>query len=158
MLTFSVQKKDVLDYLLKEHPHEINDDHLESLTTIILVLIFIGVHTTSEALTYVMYCLAKHPEYVAELRQEQARVLLDEGVADLEQDVIYTPAMYRQMVKLDSFIRESFRTRMTGIGLQHMNIGQADIVLKSGATIKPGKPKVVVSWSSPKIKLLNDRS
>ncbi|CAO0790883.1 unnamed protein product [Mucor circinelloides] len=133
------EKKDVLDYLLKEHPHEINDDHLESLTTIILILIFIGVHTTSEALTYVMYCLAKHPEYIAELREEQARVLLDEGVADLEQDVIYTPAMYRQMVKLDSFIRESFRTRMIGIGLQHMNIGQADIVLKSGATIKPGR-------------------
>ncbi|KAL0136700.1 cytochrome P450 CYP5213 [Mucor lusitanicus] len=118
------EKKDVLDYLLKTHPHEMNDDHLETLTTVILILIFVGVHTTSEALTY--------------LREEQAGVLLDEGVADQKQDVIYTPAMYRQMVKLDSFIRECLRTRMVGFGLAHTNIGEEDIVLKSGATVKPG--------------------
>lgn len=118
-----------------------NDDHLETLTTVILILIFVGVHTTSEALTYVMYCLAKHPEYISELREEQAGVLLDEGVADQKQDVIYTPAMYRQMVKLDSFIRECLRTRMVGFGLAHTNIGEEDIVLKSGATVKPGERK-----------------
>ncbi|KAK4521511.1 serine/threonine-protein kinase HAL4/sat4 [Mucor velutinosus] len=131
------EKKDVLDYLLKTYPHEMNNDHLETLTTVILILIFVGVHTTSEAVTYVMYCLAKHPEYISELREEQEKVLLDEGVADRDRNVIYTPAMYRQMVKLDSFIRESMRTRMVGFGLPHTNIGEEDIVLKSGAIVEP---------------------
>lgn len=121
-----------------------NDDHLETLTTAVLVLIFVGVHTTSEAVTYVMYCLVKHPEYIPELRQEQAKVLSDEGVTDQERDVVYTPAMFRQMVKLDSFIRECMRTRMTGIGQPHTNISEEDIVLKSGVTVKPGKPEAAM--------------
>ncbi|GAN02000.1 cytochrome P450 [Mucor ambiguus] len=132
------EKKDVLDYLLKTYPHELNDDHLETLTTLILILIFVGVHTTSEALTYAMYCLVKHPEYISELRDEQTRVLLEDGITDQEQDVVYTPAMYRQMIKLDSFIRECMRTRMVGFGLPHTNVSKEDIILKSGATVKPG--------------------
>ncbi|KAI8638058.1 cytochrome P450 [Parasitella parasitica] len=130
--------EDVLDYLLKKYPHEVDNDHLESLTTIILIMIFVGVHTTTETVNYLMYCLLKHPHYIEELRQEQEQVVSNEGIDYSGTDVVYTPAMYRSMVKLDSFIRECMRTRMAGIGLSHTNISNQDVVLKSGATIKPG--------------------
>ncbi|CEP17038.1 hypothetical protein [Parasitella parasitica] len=130
--------EDNLDYILKKYPHEIDDDHLESLTTIILIMIFVGVHTTTEAVTYVMYCLVKHPHYIEELRREQEQVVSNEGIDYSGSDVIYTPAMYRNMVKLDSFIRECMRTRMVGIVHAHTNISNQDIVLKSGAIVKPG--------------------
>jgi cytochrome P450 len=136
---FFVLKKDILGYLLKAHPHEIDDDHLESLTTIFLITVFVAVHTTSEALTYIMYCLVKYPEYIPELRQEQEEAIIAEDAAnDSENDVVYTPAIYRRLIKLDSFIRECMRTRMTIIGLAHTNISEDDIVLKSGAIVKPG--------------------
>lgn len=133
-------KKDVLNYLLKRYPHEIDDDHLESLTTIFLIIIFVGVHTTSDAVTYVMYCLAKYPEYIPELRKEQEEAIIAEDAAtDSEKDVVYTPAIYRRLEKLDSFIRECMRTRMVGIGLAHTNISEDNIVLKSGAIVEPGQ-------------------
>lgn len=120
---------DLLQYLLDEYPHKIDDDHLETLTSVILVLIFVGVHTTTDAITYVIYCLVKYPEYVEELLMEQK----EEGIKG-----VYTIDMYRRMVKLDSFIREALRIRMAGIGLPHTNISGHDIKLKSGATVKAG--------------------
>lgn len=85
------------------------------------------------AATQVIYQLIKHPEYIEELLQEQKDIIGDKDTSS------YTPAAYRQMVKLDSFIRETMRTRNTGIGLPHKNITQNDIVLKSGAIIHPGE-------------------
>lgn len=123
----------IFAYILEEHPVEIDDDFLESITTIILIFIFVGVHTTSMAATQVIYQLIKHPEYIEELLQEQKDIIGDKDTSS------YTPAAYRQMVKLDSFIRETMRTRNTGIGLPHKNITQNDIVLKSGAIIHPGE-------------------
>ena len=135
----------MLQYLLDKYPHEINDDHLESLTSVILVFIFVGVHTTTDAVTYTMYTLIKHPEYIQELLEEQEEIT--ETEADVERfgkndDVVFTPNMYRRMVKLDSFIREAMRVRMAGIGLAHTNVSGHDIVLKSGAVVKAGKEKL----------------
>ncbi|KAI8054196.1 cytochrome P450 [Gilbertella persicaria] len=131
--------QDVLAYLLERYPHEVDDAYLESLTTIVLILIFVGVHTTSEALTYVMYCLVKYPEYIQELRDEQLEVINEELGQVTQDDVVYTPGVYRRMMKLDSFIRECLRTRMVGIGLAHTNTSQHDVVLKSGAIVNPGR-------------------
>jgi cytochrome P450 len=118
--------------LLDEYPHAIDNDHLETLTTVILIFIFVGVHTTTDAVTYCMYSLIKHPEYLDELVQEQKVILKEEAAEEM------TPNMYRQMIKLDSFIRESLRVRTVGIGLPHTNVSDHDIILKSGAIVKPG--------------------
>jgi hypothetical protein len=79
----------------------------------------------------------KYPEYIQALREEQNEALEAEGIADTDK-VLYTPGVYRRLVKLDSFIHEAMRTRMVGIGLAHTNISNQDIVLKSGAIVKPG--------------------
>lgn len=88
-----------------------------------------------------MYTLAKRPEYIQELLEEQEEIVETEPdvqKSSISGDIIFTPNMYRRMVKLDSFIREAMRVRMIGIGLGHTNISGHDIVLKSGAIIKPG--------------------
>lgn len=126
----------ILGYILEAHPQEeIDDAYLESLTTVILIFIFVGVHTTSMAAAAVMYRLVAHPQYIPELLEEQKQV---SETADAQD---FVPSAYRQMPKLDSFIRESMRTRATGIALPHKNITDKDVVLRSGAIVRPGRNK-----------------
>jgi hypothetical protein len=148
LFCYYVQKGngDILDYILNTYPHEVDNDYLESIATIILIFIFVGVHTTSDAVTYVLYCLLKHPECIKALREEQQEALAAEGIfANNAGKVIYTPGVYRRLVKLDSFIHEAMRTRMVGIGLAHTNISNQDIVLKSGAIVKPGTANAITN-------------
>ncbi|CAO3655905.1 unnamed protein product [Mucor hiemalis] len=143
------KSSDLLQYLLDEYPHEIDNDHLETLTSVILILIFVGVHTTTDAVTYTMYTLVKRPEYIQELLEEQEEIIdtePDVQTSSISGDIIFTPNMYRRMVKLDSFIREAMRVRMIGIGLGHTNISGHDIVLKSGAIIKPEQEVFINMW------------
>ncbi|KAI8366575.1 hypothetical protein BD560DRAFT_455064 [Blakeslea trispora] len=95
-----------------------------------------------------MYCLVKHPEYVEDLRVEQEEAIQKELGADYKKGdpVVYTPNIYRHLEKLDSFIHECMRTKMTGIGLGHKNIGQDEILLQSGAVVEPGKEVFVNLW------------
>ncbi|KAG1242475.1 hypothetical protein G6F68_016174 [Rhizopus microsporus] len=58
----------------------------------------------------------------------------------------YSPSAYRKMVKLDSFIRESLRTRATGLALPHKNITNKNVVLRSGAIVRPGENVFINMW------------
>ncbi|KAG1177525.1 hypothetical protein G6F35_016381 [Rhizopus arrhizus] len=86
------------------------------------------------AVAQVLYRLVKHPEYTKELMEEQQEVLKSGYDSSA-----YSPSAYRKMVKLDSFIRESLRTRATGLALPHKNITNKNVVLRSGAIVRPGK-------------------
>jgi cytochrome P450 len=118
------------------YPRDLDQAHLETLTTVILIFILVGVQTTSDAVTYVLYSLLQHPEYLQELRDEQEEALAAEGITS--SPAIYTPEVYRHLEKLDSFIHESLRRRMSGIGLAHTNISKNNILLRSGTIVKPG--------------------
>ncbi|KAG1460277.1 hypothetical protein G6F46_000905 [Rhizopus delemar] len=135
------EPSNILEFILDQYPAEIDDDYLEALTTTILIFIFVGVHTTSMAVAQVLYRLVKHPEYTKELIEEQQEVLKSGYDSSA-----YSPSAYRQMVKLDSFIRESLRTRSNGIGLPHKNITNQDIVLRSGAIVHPGENVYINMW------------
>lgn len=105
-----------------------------------------------------MYSLVKHPEYLDELLQEQNEVIATEPRDEVEQqqqdgEPLLTPNMYRRMVKLDSFIREALRVRMVGIGLAHTNVSDHNIVLRSGAVVKPGKGAIFILCHKKKIYL-----
>ncbi|KAG0741928.1 hypothetical protein G6F23_007208 [Rhizopus arrhizus] len=131
----------ILEFILDQYPAEIDDDYLESLTTTILIFIFVGVHTTSMAVAQVLYRLVKHPEYTKELMEEQQEVLKSGYDSSA-----YSPSAYRKMVKLDSFIRESLRTRATGLALPHKNITNKNVVLRSGAIVRPGENVFINMW------------
>lgn len=67
-----------------------------------LGIIFAAVHTTSESMTHIMYDLAVRREYIEPLREEIRAVMAEQG------GTITTRGL-QQMLKLDSFMRESLR-------------------------------------------------
>ena len=73
-----------------------------------LLATFASIYNLTNALTYVVFDLASHPEYVEELRAELQEVLGENGVID--------KTTIMQLRKLDSFVRESQRLRPTSLG------------------------------------------
>lgn len=66
-----------------------------------------AIHTTTDLLTEVMFNIAKHPEIIADLRQEIVSVLAAEGWKKT--------ALYNLKL-LDSVVKESQRMRPVGLG------------------------------------------
>ncbi|KAI8885273.1 cytochrome P450, partial [Backusella circina FSU 941] len=126
------EEKYLIDYVLETYPYEVNDDYIDSLTYVITMFIFVGIHTTAEAANQVLYRLMLHNEYIEELLQEQ------EDIFSGQPDAEFVPALSKKMVKLDSFIREVLRCRSDSLGLLHKHIGTDDLELSPGVVIHPG--------------------
>ncbi|KAG6856475.1 hypothetical protein H0H87_004054 [Tephrocybe sp. NHM501043] len=81
------------------------DDVVDDIIYRIMFMNFSAIHTSTNALTNVLYHLAEHPErYLQPLRNEVEDVVARHG---------WTKAALREMVKVDSFVHES--ERMNGI-------------------------------------------
>ena len=74
---------------------------LERLARRQLLLGIASIHTTKTALAHIVYDLCAHPEYIAEMREEVEKVMLDGGGWD-------KPTLSK-MRKLESFMTESLR-------------------------------------------------
>jgi cytochrome P450 len=109
-----------------------NDAYIESLVFAVLMIVFFGVHTTSNAAFDVLSRLVLHNEYIDELRQEQEEIYAEQPDAE------FVHALSKKMVKLDSFIRESSRFRMTSLSLPHTYVGKEEVHLPAGEVIQPG--------------------
>jgi len=66
----------------------------------ILGINFSAIHTTSSSFTHALYELAAHPEYVDILRDEVDTIVQEEG---------WTKEAMQQLVRVDSFLKESQR-------------------------------------------------
>lgn len=104
--------------------------------------------------------LVKQKDLLEELQKEQeqaiddeiqeqkrlgALLLSDNDIIDRDEFMIKNiNHIYRRMAKLDSFLRESFRYGTRTIGHSHINTSDHDVVLKSGAIIKPGNIKLTL--------------
>ncbi|KAG0163763.1 hypothetical protein DFQ28_009719 [Apophysomyces sp. BC1034] len=150
----SKMPEDMLQYMIQTYPGELTDAYFESLTTWLISMIFVGVHTTTEATTHVVYQLVVHHECIEELLEEQEEVLREEAAArgiiydptKASDDGLFSPEVYKKLVKLDSFIRETFRARSRGFNHAHTHTGKKDIVLRSGAVIHPGEEVYINMW------------
>ncbi|KAG6909195.1 hypothetical protein DXG01_001709 [Tephrocybe rancida] len=90
---------------LRYSPEEVVDEIVQRL----MFLNFSAIHTSTHALTNVLYHLAEHPEiYLQPLRKEVEDVIARLG---------WTKAALRDMVKVDSFVRES--ERFNGLSSYH---------------------------------------
>lgn len=76
-------------------------------TSVQLILSFLAIHTTSDLLSQTLVELAQHPEVVDDLREEIANNTGPDGL---------TKSSLQGMKLLDSVIKESQRTKPTGIG------------------------------------------
>jgi hypothetical protein len=109
-----------------------NDAYIESLVFTVLMFLFLGVHSTSNAVFDILKQLVLYNEYIDELRQEQEEIFADQPDAE------FVHALSKKMVKLDSFIREASRFRMMSLGFAHTYIGKEDAHLSAGEVIRPG--------------------
>ncbi|KAG9068998.1 hypothetical protein KI688_009888 [Linnemannia hyalina] len=139
---------------------------LEDLCGHLLILILVSVHTTTDTSTNLMYYLACFPEYHEPLFQEQEEVLgqieaereelrqrkLQSGEfasgeefvgteLDPAHDRDLSAAAIKRMAKMDSFVREIFRYRMTRLELQHM--AREPVTLSNGTRIAKGQMVVI---------------
>jgi hypothetical protein len=121
---------------------------VESLTTYIQIMFFVGVLTTVGSTIALIQVVAKDPSLIEQLLEEQEKAIDDEIEAqqlqndDLDRNAFLVKNaahIYRRLAKLDSLLREGFRYGARSVTHPHTNIGSEDIVLKSGAIIKPGK-------------------
>ncbi|KAG0162980.1 hypothetical protein DFQ30_000932 [Apophysomyces sp. BC1015] len=127
--------EDTLQYMIQTYLVELSDAYFESMTTWIIIMVFLGVHSTAESTTHVVYQLVAHPEYIKELLEEQEEALRGEATSrgivynptKAFEDGLFTLEVYKNSVKLDSFIRESLR-------------------MQSGAIIRPGEDVYINLW------------
>ncbi|OJD40673.1 cytochrome p450 [Diplodia corticola] len=90
-----------------------------------LALSLVAVHTTSMALTRVMFDLCEHPEWIEPLRDEVRRALAEEG-----DDGVWTKSTLMRMRLMDSVLKESQRLNPVHLTLM-TRIATADVVLPS---------------------------
>ncbi|TRM59925.1 cytochrome P450 [Schizophyllum amplum] len=85
---------------------------------------FAAIHTSTSTFTNVLFHLAAEPEYIEPLREEVEEVVGRHG---------WTKTAMREMIKLDSFLRES--GRFNGLGCLSLN---RKVVKKGGFTFTDG--------------------
>ncbi|KAM6491442.1 Cytochrome P450 [Amanita muscaria] len=82
------------------NPEQSNAQRIRTMVLSMLLINFTAIHTTTMALTHVLYDLATRPEYVQPMRDEVEVMIQEEG---------WSKSAIGKMRKLDSFIKESLR-------------------------------------------------
>ncbi|KAJ6614631.1 cytochrome P450 [Mycena sp. CBHHK59/15] len=124
----SDRPNDVISWLLDEARGHPKRRTVRTLTRTILNLNFGAIHTTTQGFLHVLYNLAAYPQYAAPLREEIEAVVKVEG---------WTKAAMGKMVKLDSFLKETFRL-IPGGAVGVIRAVLKDFTLSDGTTIPAG--------------------
>ncbi|KAJ8656501.1 hypothetical protein O0I10_007824 [Lichtheimia ornata] len=134
-------------YYTERHGESV-DELTEDLVKWLIALIFAAIHTTSENSTVVLYRILSKPGVVEELLEEQREVLVQHGISPDEKDPskMFTGAVIKDLVKLDSACREGMRMRNDYLTLGHTYLGKKPITLSCGAVIKPGEDVIINTW------------
>lgn len=137
-----------MQYIIESTPLKNNNDTIESLTTYIVIMFFVGVLTTFGSLMGMIKLITADVSLLKDLKEEQDQAIDDEmraqnitDIASIDRDKFLADNIthiYRRLAKLDSFIREFFRYGTRNVAHAHTNIGDKDIVLKSGVVVRPG--------------------
>ncbi|CAO3593371.1 unnamed protein product [Absidia cylindrospora] len=155
-LSQNVKSDDLLQYIIESASLENNHETVESLTTYIVIMFFVGVLTTFGSTIGIIKLITEDDSMMKDLKEEQEQAIDDEMLAQnitdataIDRDAFLTKniaQIYRRMAKLDSFIREFFRYGTRNVAHAHTNVGNEDIILKSGAVIHPGDEVYINLW------------
>ncbi|KAL1917627.1 uncharacterized protein VTP21DRAFT_4020 [Calcarisporiella thermophila] len=121
-----VRPNDLLQDFMDDSPPNVPVDYY--VTKGLHSIAFAAMHTTSMFGSIVIYAMAKYQEFIEELVQEQREI----HAVNPE----ITSETLKQMVKLDSFIRESMRRSNPPIGLTHKVL--KDTKLPNGMDVNKG--------------------
>ncbi|KAK0653658.1 Cytochrome P450 monooxygenase trt6 [Lasiodiplodia hormozganensis] len=105
-----------------------------------LALALTAIHTTSSALTRVLFDLCQHPEWVEPLREEVRRVLAEEGGE-------WRKSTLLKMRLMDSVLKESQRISPVHLTLM-TRVAMADVTLPSAPDLHIPKGSMVAVYSS----------
>ncbi|KAF8906748.1 cytochrome P450 [Gymnopilus junonius] len=111
--------------------------NIDDLAIRVLTINFAAIHTTTNALTHVLYNLAAHPEYAAPMREEVEAVIEVEGLNKLSMT---------KMRKVDSFIKESQRLAIGGVSMNRKIL--KDFTFSNGITLPAGTIVAVATYST----------
>jgi len=117
---------DFLSWVIDASTGKDRDDKI--LTARILNLNFAAIHTSSLAVTHALLDLASHPEFLKPLREEVEEVTRREG---------WTKAALEQMIKVDSFMKESQRVSPVGVLLMN-RYAVVDFTFTDGTFVPAG--------------------
>ncbi|CAG8470247.1 24026_t:CDS:2, partial [Gigaspora rosea] len=99
-----IQKDDLLDFLLSESGTDVIDDKLlNHLFGIVYILVFVSITSTTRALSFALFDYGGRPELWNELYEEQLKIYNEAN------GYLSTEDVNKKMVKLDCFLKESFR-------------------------------------------------
>ncbi|ORX50564.1 cytochrome P450 [Hesseltinella vesiculosa] len=153
------EESDFFKWAMTLHIKEYSQENVETLTTFVVVFFFVGVLTTVATAVGMLQGLLRNAQLVQGIREEQEQAITDEineqqargkiSMDEPDRDLFFVKnaaSVYRRLVKLDSFLREAFRFGGNDLGHAHTNITQHDVVLKSGAVIRPGDEVYINFW------------
>ncbi|CAG8624313.1 7116_t:CDS:10, partial [Diversispora eburnea] len=108
----------------------ITEDYLNKICEFLFILVVGSIHTTSIHLTFALYDFAGRPELSDDIYEEQVRI-------DKECNGELSSQHIDKMVKLDSFLRESFRTYDSVVAISHRCM--ESYTFKNGMTVPKGR-------------------
>lgn len=118
-----------------------------------LMLSFAAIHTTSMALSHVLYDIASHPEFIEPLREEIEQVIAEDGdEIDGSGSTNLKKQSFAKLKKLDSFMKESQRFSPPAL-VTNFRRTTSTLHLSTGHTIPKGTricyDTVSVNMSNP---------
>ncbi|SAL99054.1 hypothetical protein [Absidia glauca] len=117
-LESDTDEDDLLQYIIKTHSMKNTASSVESLTTYIQIMFFVGVLTTVGSTIALIQVVANDPSLIKQLLEEQEKAIDDEIEAqqlqndDMDRNAFLVKNaahIYRRLAKLDSLLREGFR-------------------------------------------------
>ncbi|RHZ60191.1 hypothetical protein Glove_357g5 [Diversispora epigaea] len=124
---------DIVEYFMNNPEYEtkvINDEYLDKICEFLFIIVVASIHTTSQHMTSTLYDFAGRPELWDDIYEEQVMI-------DKECNGELSSQHINKMVKLDSFVRESFRTFDNIASEPHRCM--EPFTLKNGMTIPKGR-------------------
>ncbi|RIB01427.1 cytochrome P450 [Gigaspora rosea] len=129
-----IQKDDLLDYLLSESNYKtdvIDDKYMDDLFGQLYAIVFAAINTTTKSLALALFDYGGRPEFWDEIYEEQLKIHNESNGILSTEDV-------HKMVKLDCFIKESFRYSTDIAGIPHI-MKNDSFTFQNGATIPKGR-------------------
>ncbi|CAO3627516.1 unnamed protein product [Cunninghamella blakesleeana] len=130
---------DILQSIIESKMRPQRLDVYKFTVEVLTQFIFAALHTTSENGTVAFYRIMNEPGLIDDLIKEQNEVLENEGFDKNCGPEVFTRDILNKFVKLDSAVREAFRLKNQHIDLPHKNISNENVVLSSGAIVRPGE-------------------
>ncbi|KAI1281074.1 cytochrome P450 monooxygenase [Xylaria sp. FL0933] len=126
---------DWMQWLMDNNEKEEKPHTFAELAHVHLLLCFAALHTSTMAVTHLLFDLAARQEYIEPLREEQYAVARESGCT-------HSKSSYLKMVKMDSFVKESQRLNPPSM-LTYARLVMKDFTLSNGLKLPRGTYMVI---------------